>query len=160
MSPKSLLRHPRATSTMEELASGTFQELINDASVKDAKKVETVAMCSGKIFYELLEEKEKQKNERTALVRLEQIYPTPTKQITAMLKSYPNMKTLVWVQEEPRNMGSWNHIYFRLQEICDKEGLKLKVQYVGRTDRSSPATGSIYRHKVEQAEIIKNCFAI
>jgi 2-oxoglutarate dehydrogenase E1 component len=160
MSPKSLLRHPRATSTMEELANGTFQELINDTSVKDAKKVETVAMCSGKIFYELLEEKEKQKNERTALVRLEQIYPTPTKQITAMLKSYPNIKNLVWVQEEPRNMGSWNHIYFRLQEICDKEGLKLKVQYVGRTDRSSPATGSIYRHKVEQAEIIKNCFAI
>jgi 2-oxoglutarate dehydrogenase E1 component len=160
MSPKSLLRHPRATSTMDELANGSFQELIPDASVKNPKAVETVAMVSGKLFYELLEEKEKQKIERTALARLEQIYPTPNAQILAMLKSYPNLKNLVWVQEEPRNMGSWQHIFFRLQHLLDKEGLNLKVQYVGRTERSSPATGSIYRHRAEQAEIIKNCFSI
>lgn len=161
MSPKSLLRHPRAVSTLEELAQGTFQEVIPETILKDAKKVETVALVSGKLYYELLEEREKLKNDRTALVRVEQLYPTPTKQIAAALKSYPNLKNLVWVQEEPKNMGAYQFIYFRLSELLIREGLtKLALHYVGRGERSSPATGSIYRHKVEQAEILKNCFTI
>ena len=160
MSPKSLLRHPRAISSMEDLAKGTFQEVIPDATA-DKSKVQTVALCSGKIYYELLEEHEKAKYEKTALVRVEQLYPTPTKQIAAVLKSYPNLKNLVWVQEEPKNMGAYPIIYFKLSEMLMKEGLtKLAVHYVGRGERSSPATGSLYRHKVEQAEIVKNCFAI
>lgn len=161
MSPKSLLRHPKATSTMEELANGTFQEVINDAGIKDPKKVETIAICSGKVYYDLLEEREKQKNERTALVRLEQIYPTPTQQLIDVLKSYPKAKNVVWVQEEPKNMGAWSHIYFRLKDIMTKNGFdKIDLQYVGRPERSSPATGSIYRHKAEQAELVANCFKI
>jgi len=160
MSPKSLLRHPKAVSTMEELALGTFQEVIPDAFLKDPKKVETVALCSGKIYYELLEEREKQNNERTALVRVEQIYPTPAKQIAAILKSYPKLKNVVWVQEEPQNMGAWGHIYFRLADLIANEGLKLSLQYVGRPDRASPATGSVYRHKVQQAEIVQNCLKV
>ncbi len=161
MSPKSLLRHPKAVSTLEELSKGTFQEVIPDSLLKDAKKVETIALCSGKIYYELLEEREKTKNERTALVRVEQLYPTPLKQIAAAIKSYPNLKNIVWVQEEPKNMGAYQFMYFRLSELLMKEGLaKLSLHYVGRGDRSSPATGSIYRHKVEQAEILKNCFSI
>ncbi len=160
MSPKSLLRHPKATSTLEELADGTFQEVINDASVKDPKKVETVALCSGKVYYDLLEEKEKSKIERTALVRVEQIYPNPMNQIKAILKAYPKAKNLVWCQEEPKNMGSWGHIYFRLAEMIEKEGFNLKLHYAGRPDRSSPATGSIYRHKVEQAQLVADCFKI
>lgn len=161
MSPKSLLRHPRATSTLEELATGTFQEVIPETILKDPKKVETVALVSGKLYYELLEEREKQGNDRTALVRVEQLYPTPTKQIAAALKSYPNLKNLVWVQEEPKNMGAYQFIYFRLSELLIREGMtKLALHYVGRGERSSPATGSQYRHKVEQAEILKNCFTI
>jgi 2-oxoglutarate dehydrogenase E1 component len=160
MSPKSLLRHPRAVSTMEELAKGTFQEVIPDTLLKDPKKVETLALCSGKIYYDLLEEREKQKSERTALVRVEQIYPTPKAQILAAMKTYPKLKNVVWVQEEPRNMGAWSHIYFKLVDLMEKEGLKLNFQYVGRPDRASPATGSIYRHKVEQAEIVQNCLKI
>lgn len=161
MSPKSLLRHPRAISTMEDLAQGTFQEVIPEAILKDPKKVETVALCSGKLYYELLEEREKQGNDRTAIVRVEQLYPTPTKQIAAALKSYPNLKNLVWVQEEPKNMGAYQFIYFRLSELLIREGMtKLALHYVGRGERSSPATGSQYRHKVEQAEILKNCFTI
>lgn len=161
MSPKSLLRHPRAVSTLEELAGGGFQEVIPDAQIKDPKKVETVALCSGKIYYELLDEREKTKNERTALVRVEQLYPTPAKQIGAVLRAYPHLKNVVWVQEEPKNMGGYQFMYFRLSEILLKEGLsKLALHYVGRGDRSSPATGSPYRHKVEQAEIVKNCFSI
>lgn len=161
MSPKSLLRHPRAVSSLKELADGGFQEVIPDTLLKDPKKVETMALVSGKLYYELLEEREKQKNERTALVRIEQLYPTPAKQILAALKSYPNLKNLVWVQEEPKNMGAYQHIYFRLSEILIREGMtKLALHYVGRGERSSPATGSIYRHKAEQAEILKNCFTI
>jgi 2-oxoglutarate dehydrogenase E1 component len=161
MSPKSLLRHPKAVSSLEELAKGTFQEVIPDTLLKDAKKVETLALCSGKIYYELLDEREKTKNERTALVRVEQLYPTPQKQIAAAIKSYPNLKNVVWVQEEPKNMGAYQFMYFKLSELFLKEGLsKLSLHYVGRGDRSSPATGSPYRHKVEQAEIVKNCFSI
>lgn len=160
MSPKSLLRHPKAISTIDDLAKGTFQEVIPDTILKDAKKVETLAFCSGKVYYELLEEREKQKNERTALVRLEQIYPTPKAQIVAAMKAYPNLKNVVWVQEEPKNMGAWQHIYFRLKDLIEKEGLKLKLEYVGRNERSSPATGSIYRHRAEQAELIQNCFKV
>ncbi len=160
MSPKSLLRHPKAVSTMEELANGTFQEVIPDTILKDPKKVETVVLCSGKVYYDLLEEREKQKNERTALVRVEQIYPNPMKQILAVLKSYPKAKNLVWAQEEPRNMGAWGHISFRLMDLIASEGLKLNLQYVGRPDRSSPATGSVYRHKVEQAELVQNCLKV
>ena len=160
MSPKSLLRHPKAVSTMEELANGTFQEVIPDTILKDPKKVETVVLCSGKVYYDLLEEREKQKSERTALVRVEQIYPNPMKQILAVLKSYPKAKNLVWAQEEPRNMGAWGHISFRLMDLIASEGLKLNLQYVGRPDRSSPATGSVYRHKVEQAELVQNCLKV
>lgn len=161
MSPKSLLRHPKAVSTMEELAKGTFHEVLPDTYIKDPKTVETVALCSGKIYYELAEEREKQKNVRTAVVRVEQLYPTPTAQIAKILKTYPNLKNLVWCQEEPKNMGAYQFIYFRLSEMLVKEKMmNLALHYVGRSERASPATGSIYRHKVEQAEIIKNCFSV
>lgn len=161
MSPKSLLRHPKAVSSIEELAKGTFQEVIPDGLLRDSKKVETVALCTGKIYYDLLEEREKSKHERTALVRVEQLYPTPMKQIAAAIKSYPNLKNVVWVQEEPKNMGAYQFMYFKLSELFLKEGLtRLSLHYVGRGERSSPATGSPYRHKVEQAEIVKNCFLI
>jgi 2-oxoglutarate dehydrogenase E1 component len=161
MSPKSLLRHPRAVSTLKDLSKGRFQEVIPDSLLADNSRVETLALCSGKIYYELLEERERLKNERTALVRVEQLYPCPVKEICKIIKSYPNLKNLSWVQEEPRNMGAYQFMYFRLSEMLIKEGLtKLALHFVGRGDRSSPATGSIYRHKVEQAEIIKSCFAI
>lgn len=160
MSPKSLLRHPKAVSSLEDLADGTFQEVIPDTILKDATKVETVALCSGKVYYDLLEEREKTKNERTALVRVEQIYPNPMKQIAAIVKTYPNVKNIVWCQEEPRNMGSWGHIAFRLQEMIDAEKFKVKLSYVGRPDRASPATGSVYRHKVEQAQLVQDCLAV
>lgn len=160
MSPKSLLRHPKAVSTLEELAQGTFQEVIPETLLKDKNKVETIAFCSGKVYYDLLEEREKTGNQKTALVRIEQIYPTPTAQIAAQLKSYPNLKHVVWVQEEPRNMGAWGHIYFRLAEIIGASGVKVNLHYVGRPDKASPATGSVYRHKVEQTELVQNCLKI
>jgi len=157
MSPKSLLRHPKAVSTVEDLANGQFQEVIKDTV--DVSKVDTVVFVSGKLYYELLEEREKSKKENIALVRLEQIYPFPAKQVTEVLKSYSKAKTLVWAQEEPKNMGAFQHVYFKFVDVVQKAGLKLGFEYVGRGERSSPAVGSIHRHKVEQAEIIKSIFS-
>jgi 2-oxoglutarate dehydrogenase E1 component len=156
MSPKSLLRHPRAVSSIEELANGAFQEVIPDTV--DKSKVDTVVFVSGKLYYELLEEREKTKKENIALVRLEQIYPFPAKQVTEVLKSYPKAKTLIWTQEEPKNMGAFQNVYFKFIDVVMKAGLKLGFEYVGRPERSSPAAGSIYRHKQEQAEILKAIF--
>ncbi len=155
MSPKSLLRHPRAVSSLEDLAQGKFQEVIKDDSVKENKKVKTLAFVSGKLFYELLEEKEKQKKEDLAIVRIEQIYPFPEKQILEVIKSYSQLTSVVWTQEEPKNMGSYQHIYFKFMDMFRKENLNWDLKYIGRPERSSPATGSIYRHKTEQNEIIQ-----
>ncbi|MGE5086225.1 MAG: 2-oxoglutarate dehydrogenase E1 component [Bacillota bacterium] len=157
MTPKSLLRHPRAVSSIEELAKGSFQEVIADTT--DKSKVDTVVFVSGKLYYELLEEREKSKKENIALVRLEQIYPFPAKQVTEVLKSYPHAKTLIWAQEEPKNMGAFQHVYFKFVEVVQKAGLQLRFEYAGRPEKASPAVGSIHRHKVEQAEIIKSIFS-
>lgn len=156
MSPKSLLRHPRAVSSIEDLAKGHFQEVIADTV--EPSKVDTVVFVSGKLYYELLEEREKTKKENIALIRLEQIYPFPAKKVTEILKSYPNAKTLIWTQEEPKNMGAFQSVYFKFVEVVTQAGLKLGFQYVGRPERSSPATGSVHRHKIEQAEITKSIF--
>ncbi|MBL7542969.1 MAG: 2-oxoglutarate dehydrogenase E1 component [Bdellovibrionaceae bacterium] len=154
MSPKSLLRHPKAVSSLDDLAKGSFQEVIVDKA--DAKKVNTAVFVSGKLYYELLEEKEKQNKDNIVLIRLEQLYPFAEKQIVDALKSFPNLKNLVWAQEEPKNMGAFQHIFFKFQDMIAKEKLKLSLEYVGRPERSSPATGSVYRHKVEQNEIIQS----
>ncbi len=153
MSPKSLLRHPKAVSTLEELGQGGFQEIIVDKA--DAKKVNTAVFVSGKLYYELLEEKEKQKKDNIVLIRMEQIYPFAERQIVDALKSFPNLKNVVWAQEEPKNMGAFQHVYFKFQDMFKREKLKWDLEYVGRPERSSPATGSVYRHKVEQNEFIQ-----
>lgn len=158
MSPKSLLRHPRAVSSIEEMAKGQFWEVLDDATVTDAKKVKRVVFVSGKLFYELLEEKEKRGDTSTALVRLEQVSPFPAHMVSEVLKKYSKAETLVWAQEEPKNMGSFQYVFFRYQELLESMKSSLILKYVGRPERSSPATGSIYRHKVEQTALIENVF--
>lgn len=154
MSPKSLLRHPKAVSSLEDLSQGSFQEIIMDP-VKDPKKITTAIFVSGKLYYELLEEQEKQKKDSTVLIRLEQIYPFHEKKITTVLGQFSNLKNIIWCQEEPKNMGAYQHVYFKFCDLFRKEKMKFELLYVGRPERSSPATGSIYRHKVEQTEIIQ-----
>ncbi len=158
MSPKSLLRHPRATSSLEDLANGTFQEVIADAFISDTKKVEKIVLVSGKLYYELLEEREKNKDLSVALVRVEQISPFPSWKLKEVLALYSNAKKLIWTQEEPKNMGSYQFVHFRITEMLQQLKSKLEFSYLGRTERSSPATGSIYRHKAEQQKIILDVF--
>lgn len=160
MSPKKLLRYPRAISTLEELANGEFHEVIDDCILTDKKSVQQIAFCSGKIYYELLEEREKLKDHKTALVRLEQIYPFASAQVTQIIKSYPKVQKISWVQEEPRNMGAYQHVYFKFQELFKQTSLAFDLEYVGRPERSSPATGSIYRHNQEQTQVLNDCFTL
>ncbi|MFZ4404538.1 MAG: 2-oxoglutarate dehydrogenase subunit E1, partial [Pseudobdellovibrionaceae bacterium] len=160
MSPKKLLRYPRATSTLQDLSQGQFQEVILETLLKDSKKVENIIFVAGKFYYDLLEEREKRGDEKTALIRLEQIYPFPAKQISLALRSYPNLKRVAWAQEEPKNMGAYHHVHFKFLDLQDSEGMEFPLRYVGRSERSSPATGSIYRHNAEQAEVIKAAFEL
>jgi 2-oxoglutarate dehydrogenase E1 component len=141
MSPKSLLRHPKVVSTVEELADGSFQRLIPDTTV-DPKKVTRVVLCSGKVYYDLLEARGD--NASVALVRFEQLYPMPIEELQAELARYSKKVELVWAQEEPRNMGAWTIIDETLPEVLGRE-----IPYAGRLRSASPATGSPKKHKAQ-----------
>ncbi|MFN8944315.1 MAG: 2-oxoglutarate dehydrogenase subunit E1, partial [Pseudobdellovibrionaceae bacterium] len=157
MSPKSLLRHPKAVSQLSDFSDHGFQEVIGD-SIVDPTAVESLVFVSGKIYYELIEEREKNKNMKVAIARLEQIAPFPEAHLAAEIRKYPNLKRVIWSQEEPKNMGSYQFVFFRFHEMFAKEKNRMALEYIGRPERSSPATGSIYRHKVEQAAIVAECF--
>jgi 2-oxoglutarate dehydrogenase E1 component len=149
-SPKSLLRHPAVLSPMKEFTSGIFREVIDDETVS-AKEVKRVLLCSGKIFYDLLESQQKRKSKDSAIVRIEQLHPFPEKQIKAVLKKYKDAK-LAWVQEEPANMGALSYIQRMMP--------KYDIQYISRKASASPATGFAKIHKVEQEKIVNHAFEI
>ncbi|CAN5221900.1 2-oxoglutarate dehydrogenase E1 component [soil metagenome] len=144
MTPKSLLRSPDATSTIDDLATGSFQDIIDDPNVENKKAVRRVLLCSGKVYYDLAARKKAVESTDTAIVRLEQIYPLHTKLLEQILGGYPAAKDVLWVQEEPRNMGAWTHINEALQE---KMGIH--PGYVGRVASATPAVGSKKLHDKE-----------
>ncbi len=161
MSPKSLLRHPRVVSPVTEFTDGHFHEVLPETFV-DAKNVETVVFCTGKVYYDLLDHREKldkKEQEKTALVRVEQMYPWPGHQLKPILKGYKKLKRVIWVQEEPKNMGAWFFMFPRFRELMDENGMAaIPVLYRGRTERASPATGYEKVHKMEQEELVTSCF--
>jgi 2-oxoglutarate dehydrogenase E1 component len=158
MTPKSLLRHPRATNSIDEIAASSFQEVIQDPFIVDPKKVEKVVFVSGKLYYELLEEREKTRDLSTALVRLEQVSPFPMQKVKDTMNFYSNTRKLVWAQEEPKNMGAFQFVFFKFMDVINQMNLRVSMSYVGRPERSSPATGSIYRHKIEQQKVVADVF--
>jgi 2-oxoglutarate dehydrogenase E1 component len=151
-SPKSLLRHPKCVSPLADFTDGKFQEVIDDTKVK-ADKVKRVLICSGKIYYDLSEEQEKDNREDVAIVRLEQMYPTPYKQLDAIKAKY-NKAEFIWVQEEPENMGPWPFI----SRIFRKSDFNFDV--ISRKPSSSPATGFAKQHLAEQAAIVAKAFEL
>lgn len=161
MTPKSLLRHPKVHSTMSELASGPFQEVIADPLDPDTNKVETLILCTGKLYYDLdkAREDDPKKSTKTAIVRMEQLAPFPKVQLTPILNGYPKLKRVIWAQEEPKNMGAYDYVRPRLRELMNDLGFKLEPEYIGRTERSSPAVGSPGVHKSEQEAIVEKCFS-
>ncbi len=154
MTPKSMLRHPKCISSLEDFTKGKFEEVYDDASVKNAKKVEKVLLCTGKIYYDLLERKERDKRDDVAIVRVEQIHPFPEKKVNAILKKYSNRKSLKWVQEEPVNMGYWTFI---MRAFRNEEEL-INLKLVSRKPSASPATGFPKIHKEETERIVSVAF--
>jgi 2-oxoglutarate dehydrogenase E1 component len=152
MSPKSLLRHPRVVSTVEELAEGSFQRLIPDDTV-EPKKVSRVVLCAGKVYYDLLEARGDRRD--VALVRFEQLYPMPIPELQAELGRYGKKVELVWAQEEPRNMGAWTIIDETLPEVLGRE-----LRYVGRPRSAAPATGSPKKHKAQLQALLTDALTV
>jgi len=150
MSPKSLLRHKLAVSTLDELANGEFQHLIGDAKA-DAKKVKRVVLCSGKVYYDLLEDQTKRGQDDVAIIRVEQLYPFPRVALAAELKKYGKAADVVWCQEEPQNQGAWYQIRHHLQ-ACLAHGQS--IHYAGRARSASPAAGHMADHIIEQQKLI------
>ena len=147
------LRHPQAVSQLEEFSDGGFQRVI--PSKADPAKVKKILLCSGKVYYDLAEGRKARARDDVAIVRLEQLYPL-SDAITKALAPYKDGTPLVWVQEEPRNMGGWYFIHARLQEFI---GNRLPLSYVARAESASPATGSHASHQLEQKMLIEAAFA-
>ncbi|HVI26734.1 MAG TPA: 2-oxoglutarate dehydrogenase E1 component [Xanthomonadaceae bacterium] len=150
MTPKSLLRHKLAVSSLDELANGEFQKLIPD-STASAKKVRRVVVCSGKVYYDLLEEAHKQGIKDVALVRVEQLYPFPRPELSAELKRFAGATEVVWCQEEPLNQGAWYQIRHHLVACLQP---KQSLHYAGRPRSPSPAAGHLAEHMAEQAQLV------
>lgn len=155
MSPKSLLRHKLAVSRLQDFTDGRFQAVIDDPEVVNRDSVRQVILCSGKIYYTLLEARKERLVQDTALVRVEQLYPFPNRDLGSTLQSYPNVGQLSWLQEEPANMGAWRNTRHWLEGHVP-DGAELR--YVGREPAASPATGSYRRHQEEEAAIVDRAF--
>jgi 2-oxoglutarate dehydrogenase E1 component len=154
MSPKSLLRHPKVTSTWEELESGEFRRVIPDDSAA-APNVKRILLCSGKIYYELEKHRSEQKRDDIAIIRVEQLYPVPKQALESALQPYPDGIPVFWVQEEPENMGAWRFLrnYFN-----DKLFERFPLWGVYRQSAASPATGSKSSHEMEQKQLLATAF--
>lgn len=147
--PKKLLRYPSCVSSVKDFTTGGFQELIDDVTA-NVKSVKRIAFCTGKIYYDLVEAKEKENNTDIAIVRLEQLYPLPKKQLQEVIEKYKNATEYLWVQEEPENMGAWAFILRAFREV--------NLKYIGRPETASPATGYGKLHVQQQQHIIDRVF--
>lgn len=146
--PKSLLRHPKAVSSLSDLASGQFEEVIDDTI--NPTNVKKLVFCTGKFYYDLLAEREELGNEDVALVRIEQLFPLHLEKIQSVIDKYPNVENYIWAQEEPRNMGAWSHMAQRMDLV--------KLEVISRPFNSVPAPGSSTRDKRRQRRVIDEVF--
>jgi 2-oxoglutarate dehydrogenase E1 component len=156
MTPKSLLRHPMAASSLEDLSEGSFQPVLDDEAARErAESVERLILCSGKIYTELAGSEYRDEAVDTAIARIELLYPFPEDRVKDVIEGYPNLREVLWVQEEPKNMGAWTFVEPLLREVSRGE---LPVIYVGKPPRPSPAQGSAQFHKREHADIVRSAF--
>ena len=157
MSPKSLLRHPLAVSSLEELSTGIFHNVIGEVDKLDASAVERVVFCSGKVYYELLEQRRKNELNNIAIVRIEQLYPFPEKELQDVLAEYQHVKQFVWCQEEPQNQGAW---------YCSQHNFRAAIPdgtyltYAGRKASAAPAVGYMSVHVKEQQTLVTEALTI
>ena len=155
MTPKSLLRLPAARSTKSELLSTAFEPIVDDMGVADRTKIDRVLFCTGKLYYDLLSYREQNKMDRTAIVRVEQLYPFEREALQTVMDNYAKSVKLIWVQEEPKNMGAWTFMNERFSEAFGTSLL-----YVGRPRSASTATGMLKRHLAEQHHLVEEAFTV
>jgi 2-oxoglutarate dehydrogenase E1 component len=155
MAPKSLLRLPEARSPKEDFLTGKFEEFIDDPSIASRNRIGRVILTSGKVFYDLLKYRQKNNIDNVAIIRVEQFYPFNDSKLTTIIDSYPEAKEIVWVQEEPRNMGAWNFLSGRISELlADHQTLICK----SRAESASPANGSAKITNQEQIDLVNSAF--
>ncbi|WP_273976671.1 2-oxoglutarate dehydrogenase E1 component [Vibrio parahaemolyticus] len=157
MSPKSLLRHPLCTSTLEDLAEGTFQAAIPEVDNLELSKVKRVVFCSGKVYFDLLEQRRNNEQEDVAIVRIEQLYPFPMEEVQAAIAQYTNVEDFVWCQEEPQNQGAW---------YCSQHNFRAAIpagadlKYAGRPASASPAVGYMSVHLKQQKALVEDALNV
>jgi 2-oxoglutarate dehydrogenase E1 component len=154
LTPKSLLRHPAARSATDELTGGRWRETIDDSELEDPATVKRILLCTGKVAYRLMEAR-KQRDANVAIVRVEQLYPFPERQLLDIFDRYANATQLWWVQEEPENMGAWRFVF---HQFWRKTRPGLEIDYVARHESASPATGSTSVHEQEQEDLVERAF--
>ncbi|MDR9830816.1 2-oxoglutarate dehydrogenase E1 component [Vibrio sp. FNV 38] len=157
MSPKSLLRHPLCISSLADLAEGTFQAAIPEVDSLEASKVKRVVFCSGKVYYDLLEQRRSNEQEDVAIVRIEQLYPFPMEEVGAAIEQYTNVEDFVWCQEEPQNQGAW---------YCSQHNFRAAIpsgadlKYAGRPASASPAVGYMSVHLKQQKALVEDALTV
>jgi len=154
--PKGLLRHPLTASSPNEFTTGGWQRVINDQNLPGKRTdVKNITLCSGRIYVDLVTSDLRKENPDDAIVRVEQLYPFPREELEELLTGYPNLERLIWVQEEPLNMGAWNYLRPRLRQITED---RLSLHYIGRPESSSPAEGSSTLYRINQQSLIEQAF--
>ena len=151
MTPKSLLRHRLAVSTLEEITEGCFQNVIDEIDEMDYQKITRIVLCSGKVYYDLLEKRRVEAMDSVAIVRVEQLYPFPYDDLDAITERYPNANEVVWCQEEPRNQGAWRANRHRIERVLTPTQ---KLEYCGRDTSASPAVGYAALHNQQQKTLV------
>jgi 2-oxoglutarate dehydrogenase E1 component len=149
LTPKSLLRLAATRSTVEELTEGRFQDVLPDPARPDPQRVRQVLLASGKVYYDLAKRRDDDKLEDVALLRVEQLYPFPEERIRERLGKYPNAHQVLWVQEEPENMGAWSYLAVRFERAFGK-----RLELAGREEAAAPATGSPSIHQGQQRRLL------
>nr|WP_298249705.1 2-oxoglutarate dehydrogenase E1 component [uncultured Halomonas sp.] len=160
MSPKSLLRHKDATSSLDELAEGKFQMVLPDQAKLEAQNVERIILCAGKVYYDLASWREENGRDDVAILRIEQLYPFPKEELLAAIKDYTNVTDIVWCQEEPLNQGAWYSSQHHMRAVADmlKNGLGGKLKFAGRPASAAPAAGYMSVHTEQQRQLVEDAF--
>lgn len=159
MSPKSLLRNRLSTSSREDIADGSFQVVIDEVDPVVPDEVTRLVMCSGKVYYDILEKRREKELRHVAIARVEQLYPFPKEEIVALLKRYPKANEVCWAQEEPRNQGMWFHMLSR-RHLAGCVQKRHKLVYAGRTYSASPAAGYLNVHLEEQRSLVETALGL
>ncbi|QBF26012.1 2-oxoglutarate dehydrogenase E1 component [Pseudomonas tructae] len=160
LTPKSLLRHKLAISTLEDLAEGSFQTVIPEIDTLDPKNVTRLVLCSGKVYYDLLEKRRAEGREDIAIVRIEQLYPFPEDDLVEILAPYTQLKDVVWCQEEPMNQGAWYSSQHHMRRILTRHNKDLVLEYAGRDASAAPACGYASMHAEQQEKLLQDAFTV